>query len=84
MKPLQYIRTTFISRRFLKKGCYNLNLRFQLLDRQDICDLPISDKNSVRKIGEKGGNPVGQFALWVKQKLMIPATYSLPPSETAV
>ena len=42
------------------------------------------NKNSVRKIGEDGGNPVGRFALWVKQKLSTTAVYSLPPSYAAV
>jgi competence protein ComEC len=55
------------------------------LERQGIwVTLSALNKNSVRKIGEDGGNPVGRFALWVKQKLSTTAVYSLPPSYAAV
>ncbi|MDD4239117.1 MAG: ComEC/Rec2 family competence protein, partial [Desulfotomaculaceae bacterium] len=55
------------------------------LERQGIwVTLSAINKNSIGKIGEDVGNPVGWFALWVKQKLSTAATYSLPPSEAAV
>ncbi|TEB07285.1 ComEC family competence protein [Pelotomaculum schinkii] len=55
------------------------------LERQGVwVTLSVNNKNSVEKIGEDGGNLVGRFALWVKQKLSTAATYTLPPSEAAV
>lgn len=55
------------------------------LERQGIwVTLSVLNKDSIKKIGEDGGNPVGRFALWAKQKLSAAATYSLPPPEAAV
>jgi competence protein ComEC len=55
------------------------------LERQGIwVTLSVLNGNSIQKIGVDGGNPVGRFALWVKQKLSATATYSLPPREAAV
>lgn len=55
------------------------------LERQGIwVTLSVLNKDSIKKIGEDGGNPVGRFALWARQKLSAAATYSLPPPEAAV
>lgn len=55
------------------------------LGRQGIqVTLSATSKNSIQKTGEDGGNGVGRFALWVKQRLSTAATYSLPPSSAAV